>query len=582
MNESQQMAELSLGLGDETMEFAVPRVEPEAPSRLWAADDAYAVDQEPQAVELGAGLANVGFLWAALRRTSWLWCATAALGLLAGIAYFAARPPAYQATATVLMPPATYSGEILDYQTIAQSRTVASAAVRALGLHESAVSFAHSYTVIGPTDRILIVTAKATSSAGAVREANAVASAFLSVQASLLKAQDQLATASIQDQINASQQNVDALTQQINQLQLGAGKASAQQQAKLSTLKTQRTDASAALTALKAADVTNQAQLQTITTTTVKGSRVLDGAVAVAQSRLKLRLVYALIGLIVGLALGAGVVIVRALVSDRLRWRAEVAHAVGAPVRLSVGKVRVSRRSIVRRFGDGPRSDDVQRVVAHLGKAVPVIGEGRPATLVVVPADDSHDANLAALCLVSLARERAQQGWRVAVADLCTGSPAARLLEVTSSGMHRVKSGDVSMLVAVPAVEDVAPVGPFDSRPRLGLGWSESCDESLVEACKSADLLVTLAALDASTGGEHLAGWGSTAIVVVSAGRSSAVRLHAVGEMIRTAGIEHISAVLVGVDKDDESLGISFGPVAPDPSPARSMTTVLTESQDLA
>ena len=49
--------------------------------------------------------------------------------------------------------------------------------------------------------------------------------------------------------------------------------------------------------------------------------------------------------------------------------------------------------------------------------------------------------------------------------------------------------------------------------------------------------------------GEHV-------VVVVTAGRSSAERIHAVGEMIRLAGIDQVTAVLVGADKSDESLGM--------------------------
>ena len=76
----------------------------------------------------------------------------------------------------------------------------------------------------------------------------------------------------------------------------------------------------------------------------------------------------------------------------------------------------------------------------------------------------------------------------------------------------------------------------------------------------SADLLLTLATLDPSLGAEHLAGWARGAVAVVTAGRSSAERVHAVGEMIRLAGIELISAVLVGADKTDESLGVPHQP----------------------
>jgi hypothetical protein len=45
--------------------------------------------------------------------------------------------------------------------------------------------------------------------------------------------------------------------------------------------------------------------------------------------------------------------------------------------------------------------------------------------------------------------------------------------------------------------------------------------------------------------------------VVVTAGRSSWARINAVGEMIRLAGTSVASAVLVGADKTDESLGVT-------------------------
>ena len=38
-----------------------------------------------------------------------------------------------------------------------------------------------------------------------------------------------------------------------------------------------------------------------------------------------------------GLVLGMGIVVIQALVSDRLRRRDDIAQALGAPVKLSVG-----------------------------------------------------------------------------------------------------------------------------------------------------------------------------------------------------------------------------------------------------
>ena len=71
------------------------------------------------------------------------------------------------------------------------------------------------------------------------------------------------------------------------------------------------------------------------------------------------------------------------------------------------------------------------------------------------------------------------------------------------------------------------------------------------------DALGTLVRLDPALGGEHLATWESDAVVMVTAGRSSWTKIHAVGEMIRLAGMRLASAVLVGADKTDESLGVT-------------------------
>jgi hypothetical protein len=74
-------------------------------------------------------------------------------------------------------------------------------------------------------------------------------------------------------------------------------------------------------------------------------------------------------------------------------------------------------------------------------------------------------------------------------------------------------------------------------------------------ACSSADLLLTLVTLDPAMGGAHLATWASEAVVAVTAGRSCAEEVRSAGEMIRLAGTRLDSAVLIGADRSDTSLG---------------------------
>ena len=83
------------------------------------------------------------------------------------------------------------------------------------------------------------------------------------------------------------------------------------------------------------------------------------------------------------------IVIVTALVSDRLRRRDDVAEALGAPVRLSLGPLR--RRRLLRLPGQAAQQHrDMKRIVAHLRGIVPGRSRGTVG-LVVVAVDNAQD-----------------------------------------------------------------------------------------------------------------------------------------------------------------------------------------------
>jgi hypothetical protein len=110
------------------------------------------------------------------------------------------------------------------------------------------------------------------------------------------------------------------------------------------------------------------------------------------------------------------------------------------------------------------------------------------------------------------------------------------------------------VVVMVPEHDDVAMVGPIPSLRDQSLG----SDPELAAACATADLLLTLATVDPSSGGDFLSTWTADAAAVVTAGESSSTRIRAVGDMIRLAGLRLASVVLTGADKDDESLGLVY------------------------
>ena len=298
------------------------------------------------------------------------------------------------------------------------------------------------------------------------------------------------------------------------------------------------------------------------TVSMVQGSRVLDPAAPVSISRHGLTAVSAMTGLIAGLGAGLAIVIVLALASDGLRRRDDVARALGAPVQLSVGRIKVPRRAS-RRLAAG-RGRDAQRLSAYLGHAVPGTVRGA-AALAVVPVDN---ASVVAVAVAALAVSCAQEGQDVIVADLCEGAPAARLLGVRSrdTGVHRVTVDDARLLVVIPDGGDIQPAGPVNPPPSR---HDEQDAGPLADAYASADLLLTMADLDPAVGGEHLSTWATVAVAVITAGRSSSTRIHASGEMVRLAGIPLASAALIGADKADESLGTAPARRAPGPITGR-------------
>jgi hypothetical protein len=71
----------------------------------------------------------------------------------------------------------------------------------------------------------------------------------------------------------------------------------------------------------------------------------------------------------------------------------------------------------------------------------------------------------------------------------------------------------------------------------------------------SVEVVLVLATLDPALGAAQLASWAEDVVVVVTVGRSTAHRLWTNAEMIRSAGCRLDSALLVGADNNDDSLG---------------------------
>ncbi len=503
------------------------------------------------------GLISLGFIGRELRRRAWVWLGTTLAGLVVSLGLFIVAPPAYQAQTSVLITNDSTADPTLQMQgdlELAENTQVAEAAMVALAQEgkpssEHGISgFAASYTATSVSDRILQITARSNSSDEAVAEADAVTRAFLKFRAYTLREGQLLAIKAITPLVKLRAKQFDALSTLL--AKVSAEPPSASRNASLHQLRAKYRQEGTTLGAL----VYTLQNYPVVTTSEIQGTQVLDPAAPIPPSRKHLAVITGLAGFFSGLGLGLLIVAIGAVLSDRPRARQDIARALGARVR-SVGKPGlVSRLPLGSRLGYF-RGREARRVADQLRDAIP---PERQSALAVIAADNVRTT---AAALASLATSCAEQGRRVVLADLSSRASAARLLGARGPGIHRVQVGDGHLVVAIPEPGDPVPTGPFIVSDSANPGAGTDRPAALIDACRSADLVLSLAAVDPVTGAEHLATWASDAAVVITAGKSGLTAIHSIGELIRIAGLRLAFGVLAGADKADESFGFASSQV---------------------
>jgi capsular polysaccharide biosynthesis protein len=508
--------------------------------------------EEHGAVKPTTGLVDLGFVGAALKRRKKVWYLTAALGLVAGLGLLEHLHPSYQATETLVMSndPTVDAYTAMTTDALeAKDPAVAAIVIAQLKLNESPTALLQGYTATVVSNQVFSIAVNNPDAAEATAEANAIASAYLTYRAQQIVAQEHAAITAQNQEIKQEQQQLDTLNGQISKL--SAEPSSSSQRSQLSSLRALQVKTSQTLTSLQQNIGGAQGTLQTSTSAMISNSKVLYSSAAIAlHSRKKYAIEYVGGALFGGLAIGLMIVAVGAIVSNKLRRRDDVADALGAPIPISVTSSAAKKWTLLRKSG-GQRELDKNRVAEHLRKILPTSSK-RPVSLAIVA---TGNAAFVSSALVKFISSCARDGNRVVVADLAHGV-LARLLGTTDTGMHTIDVDGHRVVLIIPEANDVAPIGPFQLQEQQAQGNPK--ERALAAAYSSADIVVSLAALDPAVGADYLRTWATNAVVVVTAGESSVEKVDAIGKMIRFADIQLLSGILLGADKSDESLGLIF------------------------
>lgn len=520
------------------------RVEEAAADPAWMYEDELFADERSTSYPPDT-LVTVRFLWDAVRRHARLWFALALIGLAGGLAMPAILPPGSESSAKLVLTHRDGDDPARAMATdvgLITTHSVAQLAIEELGLADTPDELLERYRATQLTDRVLEITASAPSSEEATELAAAVADIYLEFR---------------NDQIALQE---EPLRQDLAAARTAVAEAEAAVEAAGGDPRDPDPPPSPEATTLtRAAEeqryIEQQILDQQVVAARMSSSHVLDVAAPVPDSSRRALLINAGTGLAGGLLLGVGFVVVRALVSDRLWRRQDIARVLGARVRLSVGRPpRVRWRPFPQYV---PRSQmqqpEVRLVVQHLRATVSWDKTAKPA-LAIVSIDN---VQASALIVASLAMSFADEGKRVLVADLSGTGALAAALGVTSVGTHEpwYSAAGARVTVHLPTPD----AGPAEQALLTQTDASDhfSADENALDAAwVAADLVLTLATLSPGLGAEHLRTWAAQATAMVTAGRSTEARIRATGEMVRLAGIRLDSAVILRADRTDESVGV--------------------------
>jgi capsular polysaccharide biosynthesis protein len=524
-----------------------PVTEPVVSEPAWADDDGM-FDNQPTNAHPPEALVTLRFLRDAIRRHLRIWVVVALVGFLGGLAStFVIAAPDLSSTRLLIT---HRDGEdpakaMATDAALATTHTVAQRVIDLLKLPISQDDLLKEYTVVPKTDRVLEISAAGKTSDDATKLATVIAQVFLVYRKEQIALQD----APLGRDYTQAQNDLAVAEQAVRAT--GDDPAA-------SELKHPNSPAGVRLGAARDQVVYVRQQLldSQVEALRMNSSRMLDVAAPVPVSAKRTLAINAGTGLIAGLFIGLAFVIVRALISDRLWKRQDIALALGSRIRLS--SPRPSRLQLLPRprylRPSQRRQPEVQLMTQHLDQRI-FWGEHPTPAMTVVSIDD---VNTCALVVASLAMALAEDGKHVLVADLTESGRLAGMLGVSTPGTHESRFSEPGQRIDVHRADQVgAPAQGCYLHLSDNHRPASSGDIALDSAWEVADVVLSLSTLRPELGADHLATWASHATVVVTAGQSTTTKIQATGEMLRLAGLDIDTAVVLSPDRTDEGVGIA-------------------------
>lgn len=474
----------------------------------------------------------------AVRRRWRLVTATALAGVAAAVVLSLVYPPSHSATTVLLLrhPNSANPTRAMAHDAeLLETRTVAQGAIRRLGLDVRPDNLVSDYAAVPLSDELMQITVNGPSGAEAVRRADAVAHAFLDFRENEFERQWQVVMTALQEREDELQSQLDSVVKEISALEASADVGSVRP---YGDLLSRRADLSKELKAIRQRMEDGARETRTV----VGQSRIIDVASKDERSPLKVLAANVAAGAVGGLGLGVGLVMVHAATSDRVRWREDVAAALGAPVAVSAGALRGplwAQRWRFRRHRSRP-NDDLSRIARHLeGSLTPFESGKRAVTVVSIESDAA-----AALCVASLAVELLEADRKILIADLSGTWVFGRFFRLPRGDGSPVPVEEIhpKLWVSFGAPAPPHPLKDHQAEPDL-------------ESRSDADVVVTLVTVDPALGVWPLIEGTGSAVAVVTAGRSRPTALRSAAHMLRGAGLFLDSTVLIGTDRDDDTVG---------------------------